>query len=169
MFSRTRILHTGDLVDSVSMLAPLGKFVAVQREFLLEVRDDLGVLVEEHGAVAGFEATQSLLAGGPLFFGRDSLDSRLDDCRPELLVLVTKEDDDTGGLRVEGARGVEDGLFNDLLDLGIGDDGFIAELVNGASVLDGVEEFAGHCRGGGCKVSVRRWLNGDSSTSRKAE
>lgn len=52
-------------------------------------------------------------------------------------MLLVQQDDGTGGLRVEGAGDVEDGIFDDFLDPGVGDWGGGFEGVVGAAVFDG--------------------------------
>lgn len=129
-------------MHGVGVLAPLGEPVGVQGELLLQACDDLGVLVEQDGAVSGLEPAESLLGRGPGLGGGNGLDGGLDDVAPQLLVVGPQEHDDAGGLRVEAGRHVEDGLLDDLLDLGVGDGRFGRELVDGATGLDGVEEGA---------------------------
>ena len=62
---------------------------------------------------------------------------------PELLVFVVEKHDQTSGLRVETAGDVLDGMLSDFLDTGVRDGEFVRELVDGAAVLDGVEEVCG--------------------------
>lgn len=59
---------------------------------------------------------------------------------PELLVFGVQEDDEAGGLGVEGAGDVEDGFCDELLDAGVGDGDFLCERVEGATGFDGAEE-----------------------------
>ncbi len=71
---------------------------------------------------------------------------------PESVVVVFKEDDDAGGLRVEGRGDLLDGEAEQLLDCLVVDGGFLVELVDGAAVHDGVLEAGGgvgHVGGGG--------------------
>jgi len=130
----------GKLMHGIGVLAPLRELVGIQGEVLLQVRDGLGVFVEQHGAVGGLEPAEFLLRGCPGFFGRNGLDGGLDDVTPQFLVLVAEKDDDAGGLGVEAAGDVQDGLLDDLLDLGIRHRGLRGELVDCAAGFDGLEE-----------------------------
>ena len=78
----------------------------------------------------------------------------LHDGVPELLVLLLEHDDEAGGLRVEGAGDVLDGVGDELLDAAVRDGGFVGQLVVGAAGLDGLEQVLGvrHC---GCGYSTR--------------
>ncbi len=108
-------------MHGIGVLTPLRELVGVQGELLLQAGDDLGLLVEQDGAVGGLESAESLLGRGPGFLGRDGLDRGLDDVTPEFLVLVAEQDDDAGGLGVEAAGDVEHGFLDDLFDLGVRD------------------------------------------------
>ena len=81
----------------------------------------------------------------------------LHDGIPELLVLFLEHDDDAGGLGVEGAGDVLDGVGDELLEAGVGDGRLVGQLVEGAAVFGGVEEILGVGHGGccGCELSVR--------------
>ena len=72
----------------------------------------------------------------------------LHDGIPELLVLFLEHDDGAGGLGVEGAGGVFDGVGDELLDAGVGDGGFVGQLVDGATGFGRVEEGFGVCHCG---------------------
>jgi hypothetical protein len=80
---------------------------------------------------------------------------------PEGLVLLVQEDHEARRLRVEARGDVEDGLLGDFGDLLVGNGSVFVELVDGAAVLDGVQEglLAGHCCGssgeGGLLVCLR--------------
>lgn len=78
-------------------LRPDGEVLLVEREVLLELADGDLVLEEEDGAVAGLEARELLLGGGPLLLGDDGLEDLAGDV-PELLVLGLEEHDDARAL-----------------------------------------------------------------------
>jgi hypothetical protein len=65
-------------------------------------------------------------------------------------VLVFEQEDQTGGLRVEGRGDVFDELGDDFFDAVVGDRGGFVEGVDAAAVGDGVEEVqvGGHGCGG---------------------
>lgn len=77
----------GVLVHGARVLAPLGELVGVEREAVLEVVDGVGVFEEEDSAVAGAEALELVLGGGPVLGWHDGLES-LGDHVPEALVLL---------------------------------------------------------------------------------
>lgn len=84
-----------------SVLGPGGETVLVEGEAGLEVLDAVLVLEEEDGAVAGGEAAVDLALGrGELVGGDDTLEHVQGDL-PELLVLVTQEED---SLKLDGQR-----------------------------------------------------------------
>lgn len=56
-------------------------------------------------------------------------------------MLLLQQDDHARGLGVEGRRDVQQGLGDDLLDLGVRHGTLLAELVDGATALDGLEEW----------------------------
>ena len=75
----------------------------------------------------------------------------LDGDIPHLFMLFIQQDHGAGGLGVEGARAMEDGMFDDLLDACVRDGRGGVEGVVSAAVLDGVKErFGGRhsCRDG---------------------
>lgn len=59
---------------------------------------------------------------------------------PHLNMMLLEQHDHAGGLRVEGARGVEHSIVDDFLDARVGDSGFVAQLVDCAAGLDGLEK-----------------------------
>lgn len=63
--------------------------------------------------------TVKLLLSLAELLGRNLRLQDLLDKLPELLVLVIEEDDKAGGLRVETAGDVGDGVVDDLLDAGV--------------------------------------------------
>ena len=68
--------------------------------------------------MTSLEAVELLLGLSELL-GRNLRLQDLFDKLPELLVLVIKQDDEAGGLRVETAGDVGDGVVDDLLDAGV--------------------------------------------------
>lgn len=62
---------------------------------------------------------------------------------PKLVVLGTSEEDDAGGLGVEGGWDVLDDRGEDLLDTLVGDWGGLGETVDGAAVGNSLEESVG--------------------------
>lgn len=62
---------------------------------------------------------------------------------PKLVVLGTSEEDDAGGLSVEGGWDVLDDSGEDLLDALVGDWGGLGESVDRAAVGNGGEESVG--------------------------
>ena len=68
---------------------------------------------------------------------------------PQLPVLVVEEDNRATGLDVEGARGVQDGVLDDVHDALFRDDGFGFDLHDGAADDGGVEERLGSAFGHG--------------------
>lgn len=64
-------------------------------------------------------------------------------------MLLVQQDDQAGGLSVEGAGDVGNGVVDELLDLGVRDGAVLAELVDGAAVLDRLQEAVGGHGGGG--------------------
>ena len=108
------------LVHPARVLRPLRELVLVRLEFLLELAHAGCVLVEEDGAVGGFEAVEARLGLGEdvgweeiFVYGCDGV--------PEVVVIFFEEDDETGGLRVEGAGDVFDCVGYDFFDAGVGD------------------------------------------------
>lgn len=89
------------------------------------------------------------LVGGGLegIGGDDGLEDLSGDV-PELLVVGAEEDDDAVGLGVEGRRGVEDGLLDDLGDALLADGQVLGQGVVGAAVLDEVQDRVGVDGGG---------------------
>ena len=75
---------------------------------------------------------------------------------PKPPMLVVEEDDRAAGLEVERARGVQDGVLDNVHDAVFRDDGFGLDLHDGAADDGGVEEGLGaafgHGGGGGRKV-----------------
>lgn len=62
---------------------------------------------------------------------------------PDLLVLLLQQQDDAGGLSVEGAGHVQDGISDDALDGIVGDGALGLEAVVGAAGLDQLQEGGG--------------------------
>ena len=90
----TRYMRAGGKEGAyVRVLGPDGEVGGVEGVLLLEALDDGLVLEEEDGAVAGGEAAVDLALGrAPLVGGDDGLE-RVEDDLPELLVLVSEEED----------------------------------------------------------------------------
>lgn len=84
------------------MLTPLRELVGIQRKLFLELGDIGRVFVEENGTIASLETVQSLLRTGPGLGWGNRLDGWLDNLFPEFGVVVTQQNDDACGLRVEG-------------------------------------------------------------------
>lgn len=55
-------------------------------------------------------------------------------------MLLLQENNQAGGLGVEGAGNVQDSSIDKLLDLSIGDGAVLAQLVDGAAVLGRLDE-----------------------------
>lgn len=66
-----------------------------------------------YGSVRGFEALHLLLGLGELLLRCERLQD-FEDMVPECVVVLVQQDDETGRLRVEARRDVEDGLFYDV-------------------------------------------------------
>jgi hypothetical protein len=62
---------------------------------------------------------------------------------PHLLVLLLEQEDNTGGLGVEGAGNVEDGVLNNAVDDIVRDGALALEVVVGAARLDQVQKIGG--------------------------
>ncbi len=63
-------------------------------------------------------------------------------------MLLLQHDHETGGLGVEGAGDVLDGVGDELFDAGVGDGGLVGQLVVGAPGFGGTEEALGFRHGG---------------------
>lgn len=92
-----------------------------------------------HSAVRSLEAID-LLLGAIEFVLRSEWLQNLDNIVPELLVVLVQENNKASGLAVERRRDVENGLLDELLDLGIRDGGLLVELVVCATLLHSVED-----------------------------
>jgi hypothetical protein len=92
-----------------------------------------------YGSVTGAETGDAVAGGFPLVLRDDGFEGVADNV-PELVVLVFQQEDETGGLRVEGGGDVFDELGDDLFDAVVGDRGGFVEGVDAAAVGDGVEE-----------------------------
>lgn len=79
-------------------------------------------------------------------------------------MLVVEEHDGAAGLHVEGARGVQDGVLNNVHDAVFRNDGFGFDLHDGAADDGGVEERLGsafgHGGGDGGGWGERGWKGG---------
>ena len=76
-------------------------------------------------------------------------------------MLLFQDNYHSGGLRVEGAGNVLDGVGDELFDAGVGDGGFVGQLVVSATGFGGVEEILGACcHLGGCCCCCVLWLRG---------
>lgn len=72
----------------------------------------------------------------------------LHDGIPQLLVLLLQHDHHAGGLRVEGAGDMLDGVGDELFDAGVGDGRLVGDLVVGTTAFGRVEEGLGLGHGG---------------------
>lgn len=124
------------------VLRPVREAVCVERNVLLVLANNLGVLVEENGAVSRLEAVDALFRGGEVVTG-DGLQDLLGEL-PELVVLILEQDDNASGLRVEGGGNVQDGGLDDLLNLRVRDRRGLGELVDGAAGREGGENVGRH-------------------------
>lgn len=97
---------------------------------------------EAYGSVACAEARDAVAGRLPLVLGHDGFQDVAHDV-PELVVLVLEEEDQAGGLGVEGRGGVLDDVGDDLLDAGVGDRRGLVEGVDAATVGGSVEERHG--------------------------
>lgn len=114
---------------------------------------------DTHSAVRSLETIDLLLRAIELVLGSQGLEN-LNDVVPELLMVLVKQDDEAGGLGVERRRNMEEGLLNELADLGVGNGSLLVELVVCAALLDGLEDRlcelgSSHVGCGGCKGSAR--------------
>ena len=92
-----------------------------------------------HSSICSLETVQFLLRAGVLLSWYDGLENLLSDI-PKLDVLLFQQDNHSCRLGVEGRRDMEEGFGDDLLDLSIRDRRLLLELVNGAAILDRLEE-----------------------------
>lgn len=131
-----------ELLDGVGLVGPDGEAVGVDGELVGKFVNHGGVVEEKDGSGGGLEAGDTAGGGFPASLGDNGLEGVGGDV-PELVVLVTEEDEKTVGLGVEGGWGVEGGLADDLLDTLLGDGEFLAEGVVGAAVLGQLDEGVG--------------------------
>ena len=117
----------------------MGKFVLVGLEFFLEFADAGLVFVEQDSPITCPKPLHAPLCVIELVLGQLLL-VHLHSNIPHLGVRFLKQHDHTTGLRVEATGRVEHGLLDEFLDAGVGDGGFVGELVDGAAGLDGLEE-----------------------------
>ena len=73
-------------------------------------------MIVTYSAVGGLEAVDLLLGAVELVLRSKGLQD-LDNVVPELLVVLVQQDNEAGGLAVEGRGNVEEGLLDKLLDL----------------------------------------------------
>lgn len=103
-----------------------------------------------YGSVRGLEAVElGLRARLELILGDHGLE-HLGGNVPELLVVLVQEDDDARRLRVERRGRVEDDLVDNLNNLLVRLGSLLVELVDGAALLDGIEEALGGSHGRRC-------------------
>lgn len=133
------------------MDGPGGEAVGVEGELVLQGLCGRGVLEEEHRAGGALEERE-LVGGGLEVLGGDDGLERVGGDVPELLVLAAKENDGAVGLGVEGGRGVEGGVLDDLVDARSRDGEVLVEGVDGATDLGHLEEEIGGELGGHCEV-----------------
>lgn len=72
-------------------------------------------MIVTYSAVGGLEAVDLLLGAVELVLRSKGLQD-LDNVVPELLVVLVQQDNEAGGLAVEGRGNVEEGLLDKLLD-----------------------------------------------------
>lgn len=94
---------------------------------------------DTYSAVSRFEPTETLV-GLLELVGWQLLLVDLTNELPKLLVLGLEDQDEPGGLRVEGAGHVEEGVLDDTLDARVGDGRGVAQLVVGVAVGNSLEE-----------------------------
>lgn len=101
-----------------------------------------------HRSVCRLESTDPACGASELVLGHNSLQD-IERQVPEFVMLGVEQHDEARGLGVERRRDVEHGLLDESCDLLVGDGGLLVELVDGAAVLDGLEEGLGgsHCCG----------------------
>lgn len=136
------LLHAG------ALSGPVGEPVGVHGERGLHALDGVLVLEEEDGARSALEHVHAVLGGLPLVAGDNGAKRRRRQV-PELVVLCAKEDDDPVGLGVEGRRGVERRLVDELLYAVGGDGEVLVERVDGSAGLGHLQKEVGGELGGG--------------------
>ena len=117
-----------------------GEVRSVGREVLLQLLGHVGVVVEQHGAVAGGEGVDLGLGGLERFVIAHDLAQRLLDDVPQLLVGVTEQHDGALRLGVERARHLHGDILDGLDDLLIADRGFGGQHVLRATGLEFLDE-----------------------------
>lgn len=133
-----------------------------------------------YGSVSGAESIQLRLGRGLEHFLGDvaSSNQTLHDLNgnvPELLVLLLQQKDNTGGLGVEGARDVENGILHNALNDIVGDGALGLEAIVGTARLDQLQE-SGSSRvlefglsGAHCEGFKRNWEMGNEKWSEVME
>jgi len=109
-------------------------------------KSDLRERLETYCSVCGLEAAELLLGCRPLSLRHHGL-QRLANKVPKLVMVLVEQHHETGRLRVERRRDVLDESFDKFDNLLVGDGRLLVELVDAATVLDGVDEGLGgrHC------------------------
>ena len=104
--------------------------------------------MKTYGTVSSLELVNLLFCRGEHLRGNYRLQHLLNQL-PELVVVGFQQDDEAGGLRVEGRGHVQDGVSDKLDDTVVGGRGFLVQSVVGATFLDDVPEGvrSGHCGG----------------------
>jgi len=125
---------------------PGGERMSHGGHLLLHVLDNSLILENGYGSIACLEAGEAATLTLTLVFGQSSKEMLLDGV-PDLVMLLSKEDDGATGLYVEAGRGVLDGVRDDLYDLVIADGRLWLEAIVGASRFDELEESLGHGNG----------------------
>ncbi len=126
---------------------PVGSYIS-QFSLQVAVVTNMVMVWETYSSIGSLETIETLLSALPLLLSNDGLQNLLCDL-PESNVLLLDQQNDPGGLAVKGRRNMKNDLLDDLLDLLIGDGGFVLEGVDAATALDNVEELLG-CHFGIC-------------------
>lgn len=142
------ISHTEVLVHGIGVLSPGLKVVLVGSELLLEGLDMRRVLEEEDCSVCVLEALELGLGLvlPDLLGDRASGDALAENVRsdiPQTVVLLVQQNNQASRLGVEGARDVQNGGIDKLLDFCVSYGAVLAELVDGAAVLSSLDERVG--------------------------
>ena len=132
-----------ELLHAEALGGEVGELGGVGGKPLLHLAGALLVVEEEDGAGAGAEPPDAGRRGLPPGVGHDGAQGGEDDV-PEAVVLGAEEDEGPVGLDVEGGRGVEGGLADDVPDP-VGGDGaqVLVQGVDCPARLDGVQEGLG--------------------------
>lgn len=97
---------------------------------------------ETYSSITSSEAVHLLGSSLKLIRWHNTLQNLLGDI-PKLLMFSLEQQNDSGALRIERGRNVQNWLLDNLLDLAIGDGGFVAESVDGTTGLEEIDELGG--------------------------